>query len=140
MQHASTTTSGSVGASKGPVSKPATKSKSSTDRQLSIYIDGHNDLAGLVDITDTTTRDELFSTIQRNLQDFLEVGDKFDVVRFQRADGETCPRPPDARSIPIKRFDEQDMWKSMMKTMAEHDVGDLKGVVVVKKDVDDRRK
>jgi hypothetical protein len=103
-----------------------------TDIQLALYIDGHHDLAGVIELTDVTTRDELFAMIQQDLQDALGAGDRFDVVRFQRTDGKAFPRP-NARSVPIKRFGQQDMWKSMVKTMLEHNIGDLEGFVIVKR-------
>lgn len=106
-----------------------------TEIQLALYIDGHNELAGVIELTDVTTRDDLFAMIQQDLQDELGVGDRFDVVRFQRTDGEVFPRPS-ARSVPIKRFSQQDMWKAMVKTMLEHNIGDLEGFVIVKRGVD----
>jgi len=108
-----------------------------TDIQLALYIDGHNELAGVIELTNVTTRDELFAMIQQDLQDELSVGDRFDVVRFQRTDKEAFPRP-NARSVPIKRFGQQDMWKAIVKTMLEHNVGDLEGFVIVKRGVDTR--
>jgi hypothetical protein len=72
--------------------------------------------------------------IQQDLQYALGVEDRFDVVRFQRADGKVFPRP-NARSVPIKRFGQQDLWKAMVKTMLEHNIGDLEGFVVVKRGV-----
>jgi hypothetical protein len=103
-----------------------------TDIQLALYIDGHHDLAGVIELTNVTTRDDLFAMIQQDLQDALGVGDTFDVVRFQRTDGKAFPRP-NARSVPIKRFGQQDMWKAMVKTMLEHNIGDLEGFVIVKR-------
>jgi hypothetical protein len=105
------------------------------DIQLALYIEGHNELAGVIELTDVTTRDELFAMIQQDLQDALSARDRFDVVRFQRTDGKAFPRP-NARSVPIKRFGQQDMWKAMVKTMLEHNIGDLEGVVIVKRGVD----
>ena len=107
--------------------------KSFADIQLALYIDGQNDLAGVIEITNVTTRDQLFDMIQQDLQDVPGVGDRFDVVRFQRTDGEAFPRP-NARSVPIKRFGQQDMWKAMVKTMLKHNIGDLEGFVIVKRD------
>ena len=104
------------------------------DIQLALYIDGHHDLAGVIELTNVTTRDDLFAMIQQDLQDALGVGDTFDVVRFQRTDGKAFPRP-NARSVPIKRFGQQDMWKAMVKTMLEHNIGDLEGFVIVKRGV-----
>jgi hypothetical protein len=103
------------------------------DIQLALYIDGHEELAGVIELTNVTTRDELFEMIQQDLQDQLGAGDRFDVVKFQRTDGEVFPRP-NARSVPIKRFGQQDMWKAMVKTMLEHQIGDLEGFVIVKRD------
>jgi hypothetical protein len=103
-----------------------------TDIQLALYIEGNHELAGVIELTDVTTRDDLFDMIQQDLQDELGIGDQFDVVRFQRTDGEAFPRP-NARSMPIKRFGQQDMWKAMVKTMLEHKIGDLEGFVIVKK-------
>ena len=103
-----------------------------TDIQLALYIDDHSELAGVIELTNVTTRDELFAMIQQDLQDVIDVGDRFDVVRFQRTDGQAFPRP-NARSVPIKRFGQQDMWKAMVKSMAEYNVGDLEGVVIVKR-------
>jgi hypothetical protein len=112
--------------------------KTLTDIQLALYIDGNHELAGVIELTDVTTRDDLFDTIQQDLQDILGVGDRFDVVRFQRTDGEAFPRP-NARSVLIKRFGQQDMWKAMVKTMLEHKIGDLEGFVIVKKGGVERR-
>lgn len=111
--------------------------KSFADIQLALYIDGQNDLAGVIEITDVTTRDQLFDIIQQDLQDILGVGDRFDIVRFQRTDGEAFPRP-NAGSVPIKRFGQQDMWKAMVRTMLEHNIGDLEGFVIVKRGVDSK--
>jgi hypothetical protein len=116
---------------------PRGTNHSSADIQLALYIDGHNELAGVIEITNVTTRDELFDMIRQDLQDELAVGDRFDVVRFQRTDGEAFPRP-NARSVPIKRFGQQDMWKAMVKTMLEHNIGDLEAFVIVKKGVDSK--
>jgi hypothetical protein len=116
---------------------PRGTNHSSADIQLALYIDGHNELAGVIEITNVTTRDELFDMIQQDLQDDLAVGNRFDVVRFQRTDGEAFPRP-NARSVPIKRFGQQDMWKAMVKTMLEHNIGDLEAFVIVKKGVDSK--
>ena len=111
--------------------------KSFADIQLALYIDGQNDLAGVIEITNVTTRVQLFDMIQQDLPDILGVGDRFDVVRFQRTDGEAFPRP-NARSVPIKRFGQQDMWKAMVKTMLEHNIGDLEGLVIVKRGIDSK--
>jgi len=108
-----------------------------TDIQLALYIDGHSELAGVIELTNVTTRDELFAMIQHDLQDDIDIGDRFDVVRFQRTDGEAFPRP-NARSVPIKRFGQQDMWKAMVKSMLEHNIGDLVGFVIVKRGVNAR--
>jgi len=82
--------------------------KTLRDIQLALYIDGNHELAGVIELTDVTTRDELFNMIQQDLQDELDDGDRFDVVRLQRTDGEPFQRP-NARSVPIKRFGQQDM-------------------------------
>jgi hypothetical protein len=103
-----------------------------TDIQLALYIDGNHELASVIELTDVTTRDDLSVMIQQDLQDELGIGDRFDVVRFQRTDGEAFPRP-NARSVPIKRFGQQDMWKAMVKTMLEHKIGDLEGFVIVER-------
>lgn len=113
---------------------PRGTNQSSADIQLALYIDGHNELAGVIEITNVTTRDELFDMIRQDLQDELAVEDRFDVVKFQRTDGKAFPRP-NARSVPIKRFGQQDMWKAMVRTMLEHNIGDLEAFVIVKKGV-----
>ena len=69
---------------------------------------------------------------RQDLRDELGVGDGFDVVRFQRTDGEAFPRR-NVHSVPIKRFGQQDMWKAMVKTMLEHNIGDLEEFVIVKR-------
>lgn len=117
-----------------PYDPPRGTNKVLTDIQLALYIDGHNELGGVIELINATTRDELFAMIQQDLQDALGVRDTFDVVRLQRTDGKAFPRPH-ARSVPIKRFGQQDMWKAMVKTMLEHNIGDLEGFVIVKRGV-----
>lgn len=113
-------------------SVPAESHMALADIRLNLYIDGDDDLAGYLELSEVTTREQLFALIQEDLEDALD-GRRFDVIKFRRADGEVFPRCANERMIPIKRAGRLDMWKPLLKTMREHDVGDLKGYVVVKK-------
>jgi hypothetical protein len=90
-----------------------------------------------VKLTGLTTRDELFTMMQDDLQDDLDDGDRIVAVKIKRADGEIF-RSPNVRTMPIKRVGQQDMWRELMNTLLEHGAGEqgLMGYIKVKKFVD----
>jgi hypothetical protein len=101
---------------------------------LSLYIDGRDGLVGWLELANVTTRDKLFEIVQHELEDDLDDGDVFDIVRFQRVDGEAFPRVNE-RTVPIKQSGSKAMWTRLVEIMSENGVGDVKGYVVVKKAV-----
>ncbi|KAM0703497.1 hypothetical protein Q7P35_009436 [Cladosporium inversicolor] len=90
-----------------------------------------------VTLTGLTTRDELFTMMQDDLQDDLDTGDQIMAVKVKRADGEIF-RGPNVRTMPIKRVGKQDMWSELVNTLLEYGAGEegLRGYVKVKKYVD----
>ncbi|KAM0720786.1 hypothetical protein Q7P37_003071 [Cladosporium fusiforme] len=124
--------------------KPAYASASSSEADpltsvwLTLYLPEQEDtMAGLVPLTNMTTRDALFAMMQNDLQDDLGPRDIIIKVKIERFDGQNFEGTTHS-SILIKKNGHNLTWEILAEAMSKRGAGDggLKGFVMVRQGAD----